>query len=412
MRTTPLAHLLVFACAALAATALGVATFYRSAELADDVAASTPSPLERTWEAYRHTFLVAGRVIRPTRDNDTVSEGQAYAMLRAVWIDDQDTFDACYQWTEAHLSRQDRFGDHLLAWHYGRVPGKAYQVLDWNAAADADLDYALALLLADRRWGRPTIGALDAYRKKALAVAADILRLEVTELANGELLLLPWPNTDSGVEPPFLINASYFSPGHYHAFAQATGDERWTRLASSTYAQLDRLTASLGDTPGVGLVPDWSRITAAGRFRPSPKRGTAASWDAFRIWWRLRLDLELSGSAKARRLLRGHLIPFLRRTLDGRDPRVHIEYDYDGSVRNPYESPAALGLYAWSLDGLAPGIAGVLRQRLGEYRLQSGGLYEPVDDYYVNSWAWWGEAVGPRHCPVAPVPSILRKEGP
>ena len=162
----------------------------------------------------------------------------------------------------------------------------------------------------------------------------------------------------------------------------------------------------------MGLVPDWCRITAAGRFRPSAERGTAASWDAFRIWWRLRLDLELSGSEEARRLLRTHLIPFLRRTLDGPDPRVHIEYDYDGSVRKAYESPAALGLYAWSLDGLAPGIVRVLRERLGPYRPPTAGRYEPVNDYYVNSWAWWGEAVGHRHCPVTPATSTLRKEGP
>ena len=73
--------------------------------------------LSLVWKGLKNHFITAeGRVIRPKNENDTVSEGQAYAMLQAVWMDDQETFDKCYRWTENNLSRKSLTGDHLLAW--------------------------------------------------------------------------------------------------------------------------------------------------------------------------------------------------------------------------------------------------------------------------------------------------------
>ena len=90
--------------------------------------------VENTWSGYKHFFLDAdGRVKRP-KEGDTVSEGQAYAMLRAVWMDDKKTFDGCYRWTEENLSRKNKTGDNLLAWHW-----KDGKVSDWMPASDADV---------------------------------------------------------------------------------------------------------------------------------------------------------------------------------------------------------------------------------------------------------------------------------
>ena len=62
--------------------------------------------LARTWAGYRSRFIAPdGRVVRPEHGNDTVSEGQAYAMLRAAWMDDQATFDRVWHWTKERLSR-------------------------------------------------------------------------------------------------------------------------------------------------------------------------------------------------------------------------------------------------------------------------------------------------------------------
>ncbi len=53
-----------------------------------------------------------GRVVRTDQGGDTVSEGQAYAMLVAVGLGDADTFDAVWTWTRENLQRRDG----LLSW--------------------------------------------------------------------------------------------------------------------------------------------------------------------------------------------------------------------------------------------------------------------------------------------------------
>lgn len=46
-----------------------------------------------------------GRVVRHDQGGDTVSEGQAYAMLVAVAVGDHDTFTRVWAWTQQHLRR-------------------------------------------------------------------------------------------------------------------------------------------------------------------------------------------------------------------------------------------------------------------------------------------------------------------
>lgn len=408
MRQTPTSYLLVFGVTALLLAGASVAVLYE--RIAVDVPVSDTAAaavFQASWEGYRREFIVAGRVIRPSDNNDTVSEGQAYGMLRALWMRDKDTFDACYRWTERHLSRLATHGDHLLAWHYGRNAEGVMDVLDWNVASDADLDYALALLTAARLWPEGAPPDLPDYRRKALHIAEDILRLLVHDLPGGETILLPWPTTDSRNGDRLTINPSYFSPGHYRVLARETGDRAWLELAGSTYAQLDRIFERLGDMPGTGLVPDWCEVDAEGRFHPSAEKGIGSSWDAFRIWWRVRLDLEISGEPEARRILDTHLLPRIRQHLSSEDPRIVIEYDYTGRVRNRYESAASLGLYAWSVYGLAPDLAQTLRNRLHAHYDPQTATYESPENYYVNSWAWFGTALSANHFPFP----FLRESG-
>src|SRR5436190_19861991 len=55
--------------------------------------------LAKGWAGFKMNFILAnGRVVRPENNNDTVSEGQAYAMLLAVHLNDQATFNKCFLW--------------------------------------------------------------------------------------------------------------------------------------------------------------------------------------------------------------------------------------------------------------------------------------------------------------------------
>jgi endoglucanase len=181
----------------------------------------TKARLERvlttSWQSYcRHFIKSDGQVIIPEEGGGTISEAQAYALLRAVWANDATVFNRVYSFTYEKLSRVRTHGDSLLAWRWGRLPGGSWGVLDANSATDGDLDYALALVLAHRRgWRAPP--NLPDYREEARRVQADILAKEVVALPGGDVLLTPgnWHE----LKPPYLVNPSYFSPAAYRLFA-------------------------------------------------------------------------------------------------------------------------------------------------------------------------------------------------
>ncbi|MEL6873830.1 MAG: glycosyl hydrolase family 8, partial [Pseudomonadota bacterium] len=138
-----------------------------------------------TWVTYKERFIQSdGRVVdREDRDR-TVSEGQAYAMLRAVMINDRPTFEQTLSWAEANLARPD---DSLWAWHWGEAADGQWQILDPAFATDADIDAVTALILAARRWDCP------AYLDLAKTKLDDIWSLGTVSVAADQRHLLPGP---------------------------------------------------------------------------------------------------------------------------------------------------------------------------------------------------------------------------
>lgn len=348
--------------------------------------------LQESWRFYRERFITPeGRVLRPENGNDTISEGQAYALLRAVWSEDQPTFDRVYRWTLDNLAKERRDGSRLLAWHWGQDDQGQWRLLDRNSATDADLDYALALILASRRWGKPA-AALPEYLAQAQAVLADILRYETWRDPWGRLWLLPgdW----APKELPLLVNPSYFAPAWYRVFAEVSGDRRWLELQESAFFGLQLLSARLGDKAGVGLPPDWARLTGDRHFAPDAGQSWLFGWDAVRIPWRLAVAALWWGQPEAKRWLQENFLPFCRRQFLAFG-RLAAIYDYQGQPAVSYESPV---LYAsLAAAALAAGDRELARQAvdrvLAFYRLgPAGGYFNRPDDYYGNNWAWLGLA--------------------
>src|SRR5437879_360685 len=83
-------------------------------------AAAYQGVLARTWSTYKGDFIQAdGRVIDHQRGEATTSEGQSYALLRAAWMDDRETFERVWSWDAGNLRSR---GDRLLAYLWGRRP--------------------------------------------------------------------------------------------------------------------------------------------------------------------------------------------------------------------------------------------------------------------------------------------------
>ncbi|UGS37882.1 glycosyl hydrolase family 8 [Capillimicrobium parvum] len=187
-----------------------------------------------------------GRVVRRDQGGDTVSEGQAYALLLAAATGDERRFGRVWRWTRAHLQRRDG----LLAWHW-----RDGRVADRQPAADADLDAARALQLAARRFGRP------ALRRAAGRMAVAVLRRET---AAGRLVAGPWARRGR------VLNPSYSSPVAERALVTLGHHRRWARVRRHGIATARALVAG-----GARLPPDWARAGPRG----APARSAAPPGD-------------------------------------------------------------------------------------------------------------------------------------
>lgn len=349
--------------------------------------------LQASWASYRQQFIAPeGRVVLKDQGHITISEAQGYALLRSLWAGDEETFRRVYQWTWNHLSRRATHGDHLLAWKWGPKPDGSWGVLDENTASDGDLDYALALWLAHRRgWQAPP--GLPDYLEEARRVAGDLLAKAVVELPDGTLLLSPgnW----HPLEPPYLLNPSYFFPAAYRCFLQAGFDSRFGRLHADAYPFLQRLSFRMGGSRGVGLIPDWVQVEADGSLGPAPERSSDFGWEAVRLPWRLAVDRLWFGDLAAARLCRERFLPFFHREWRT-SGKLAAVYSYEGQPRAAFESPVMYaGALAAALAGGDREFAWQMAQKiLSFYQEKAGQAYFVApDNYYANNWAWLGLAL-------------------
>lgn len=252
--------------------------------------------LQQSWQFYKNRFMVNGERVESEYYQGTITEGQSYALLKAAWMNDPETFEKTWNWTRTHMRRPE---DHLFGWRWGLSPRGEWELLEMENAADADQDIAYALLLAGEQWNRPD------YLDEAKGIIRDLWRLNVQNL-NGKYYLLP--GTWEGFRQEYLtVNPSYFAPYIYRKFAaydppHASG---WQALANEVYATLEtcsNLTAN-------GLPPNWCAIQWQDNgIAFSDKQGPGSrdfSYDAFRVFWRMAMDAALGG-AESKRYLKRH----------------------------------------------------------------------------------------------------------
>lgn len=296
-----------------------------------------------------------GRVVRTDQGGDTVSEGQAYAMLIAAGLGDRRRFDAAWSWTRRHLQRRDG----LLSFHWqdGRVTGS-------DPATDADLDAARALLLAARRFHSAD------YRTQGRRIGAAVLRHETLRDRRGARSLAAgtWAITTR------VVNPSYASPATFRALDQLDGarDNRWRGVAAT-----ERGAAAALLRAGA-LPPDWAIRSPDGRLQATqaPGHSELVAQYAFDA---LRVPLRLAESCNvADRHLAAAMWPALRGQ-PGRLPR-----GLDGLPTGRLEHPAALAASAAAASAAGHPLisAGLLD------RAQAADRQDPT--YYGAAWVALG----------------------
>lgn len=339
-----------------------------------------------SWKAYRDRFIQTdGRVIDRENRDRTVSEGQAYAMLRAVAINDPETFLTTYTWAENNLARKDAEGnriDSLWAWKWGQKETGEWATIDPNFASDADIDAITALILAAYRWNCPE------YLEAARVKLADLWQYGTVVLPDGSRQLLPGPEASFWPQPEVLIlNPSYFSPASFRLFAQVDPDHDWSTLIETGYTMLEESSAA---SPA-GLPADWIAFDpSTNRYGAVPARyglQSNYSFDAYRVWWRIALDASWYQVPRAEAYLSKHLNHLVQRW--EKDRTIPARLSLGGEPLAYYEATSQYAM-------IYPALAFVNRNLGEEIYLQKiqptyqDGFWDSDTAYYTQNLVWMG----------------------
>lgn len=348
----------------------------------EDIIEAVDDPLlGRAWQDYVDRFIEAdGRVVDPQLpDRGTTSEGQAYALLRAAYMDDRATFDLVWRWTSQNLQARP---DALLSWRWGGDNGS---VVDPASASDADVDAALALLFASQIWPEST------YADDANALLVSVWEHLTQEIAGDRVLVAgDWAQGDA--HP--IINPSYFAPYAFRIFAEADPGRPWMELVDSSYAILERWADGEQLGAPVGAIPNWLAIDAhTGDLRLATGRVRSAdefSYDASRLAFRLGLDWVWFGEPRALEAMSAIDLPLRELREKG---RLAAAYRLDGAPAVDYE---AASMYAGALPLLLAADLRDVATRIHTERILGPALDERSrewDSYYTQNWAWFATAL-------------------
>lgn len=267
---------------------LGACTLPTKAAFAD---------LESAYQKWKADLLTrdgAGgfmRVRRPnsgTQFNSSNSEGIAYGMTIAVYMNDQEVFDNLWKYEQIHLGKNG-----LMEWEID-PDGKT---LGSGAASDGDEDMAFALVMADKKWGGK--GSLDdTYLNHAKKQIDLIWRHEVDHGRND--VLMPGDQFNGGA----VINISYFAPAYYRIFGKITGKAAdWNRVAETSYDVLEATLNDRNKNATNGLVPAWSTPEGVPMVPPGSSHPTHHQLDSCRTPFRVAQDFCWFNEPRARAYL-------------------------------------------------------------------------------------------------------------
>ncbi len=348
---------------------------------------NTRTQLLYAWNHYKKNFIQSyGQVVDP-QTKVTTSEGQAYAMLQAVQMNDRDMFNGVWLWTQHHM--QHRLGDSLLSWQW-----KDNKQTDSANATDADIDIALALIFASQVFDKPEY--LDDARK----IIADTWDKSVVTI-NGVHYLLPVEKTLASRPGGYIVNPSYFSPAHYRIFAQVDTARRneWNKLASDTYIALEQLQ----NRGGVGLPPNWIFVNdTTGALSSADQyivQGGADyfGYDAFRTLWRVGLDASWYDTPASKQYLKEVTSQFEREWKQDRN-FGDLYLTSGQKISNNPNLAVSAGILAALNVSTDSQISSDVYNSLFVNQLvidetTESAYWGDKNNYYTSNWTWFGLAL-------------------
>lgn len=206
--------------------------------------------------------------------SQTVSEGVAYTMLLAAYAADQDVFNRVWQFYQNHMNNNG-----VMHW---KISG-CNTVVGFNGATDAEVDAAMALIIADKQWG--STGQVHNYKSDAITL---IKAIKDHEINSGDKT---FENGDAW--KPDCRNPSYQAPAYarvWEVFMNENGEDGafWGDVAVAT----ENLHKTNSGTYTSGLSSNWCQSNGIAN---SSCSGSGTNWAAFgydacRAPWRQGVD--------------------------------------------------------------------------------------------------------------------------
>lgn len=280
-----------------------------------------------TWKTNFVESCSNGRFrVKFDNSSETVSEGIAYGMLLTAYKADKVTFDGFWNYY-----KDNRNGNGVMNWKIGGCSGTIGQ----NGATDAELDAAMALIVADFQWG--STGTIN-YRADALALIAA---MKAHEIEANTFVLKPGDVFGGST----LTNPSYFSPAYYRAFGVFSNDVAfWNNVATKAYEVIN---ANLTQNNAVGgLVSDWCQASGAYSSQAGgyANQGQRYTYDAARTPWRIATDYVWYGNNSGK-VYAKKCSDFVRVTLGG-TANIKDGYFQNGNLSGQWHNATFVGAFA------------------------------------------------------------------
>jgi endo-1,4-beta-D-glucanase Y len=328
--------------------------------------------LQDSWQKYRQNNIESyGQVVDHSQTPETTtSEGQAYALLRAVQMNDKQSFEGVLSWSKDHM--QHRQNDKLFSWKWQKI-NNTWRQIDANGATDADEDIATALLKAEKKWPG------NNYLKQAKEIINDIWAYEIITI-NSKYYVMSSPTKPNEGEDT-LLNPSYIAPDYYKSFALIDSAHPWMKLVDDSYEFLNRV-----QNKSTGLVGDWVQINAVGQIVPLTRVGLSPNfgYDAFRTAVRVSQDIE---DVRSQAYLK--TIASFYKNAWKPNKAIYAVYDLEGMPLVNYGDVAPYGAAAIVLNVSGnKDLANIIYSSQIQNKYHEG-IWGDSKNYYNQNWAWF-----------------------
>jgi endo-1,4-beta-D-glucanase Y len=299
------------------------------------------------------------RVRYPETNDDTRSEGVGYGMVIAAYMGDQETFDGLWR----YYQRTSTNG--LMNWRRNGCDGSGGGG-DAGSASDADIDAALAVLVADRQfpgngYAQQAGQILGAIRDQLFDGGCQGVLLAGSQFANCN-----------------CINPSYIPPGYYVAYGAADDQAFWTQARDASYNYLNTVRDD-----ATGLVPAWSQANGSLQLGCNPQVAGGGATneyqaDAARTPWRVAIDYQWTGDTRAQDFLQS-----IGGFASSQQPmRIRDRYTLQGQPANPDElSSHELGRNTYVMGGFATAMVALSQEQLDDFTGAWISVYKSGDNF-------------------------------